>query len=112
VTPQDRETDARADAREMCAIARRIASLGSARFTDSHDPLVRLAAKALVLDLAAALERAPDWRDEQPVLWRGLNRTRDRFGHHYQDLQYDVLWEVVTDDFPAVDATLGQRGDP
>lgn len=109
MTPEERETDARADAREMCAVARRIAALGVARFSDSDDPLVRLAAKALVLDLAAALERAPTWRVEQPVLWRGLKRTRDRFAHHYQDLQYDVLWEVVTDDFAAVESTLGQE---
>ena len=108
MTPEERETDARADAQEMCAVARRIAALGVARFSDPDDPLVRLAAKALVLDLAAALERAATWRVEQPVLWRGLKRTRDRFAH-YQDLQYDVLWEVVTDDFAAVESTLGQE---
>jgi hypothetical protein len=108
VTPEDREVDARADAREMCQIARRIVALGRARFDDPGDPIVRLAAKALVLDLAAALERAPQWRAEQPILWRGLKRTRDRLAHHYVDLQYDVLWEVVTDDFSAVEATLGK----
>lgn len=109
MTPDQREDGARADARTMCDTARIIVARGNPEFVDDGDPRGRLAAKALVVDLASALQRAPRWRDENPALWRGLERTRDRFARHYLDIQLDILWEVIADDFVRLGETLGDE---
>lgn len=91
----------------MCDTARIIVAHGRREFMDDGDPRGRLAAKAVVVDVASALQRAPRWREENPALWRGLKRTRDRFAHHDLDIQLDILWEVIANEFARLRETLG-----
>ena len=34
------------------------------------------------------------------VPWRLIVGTRDRLIHRYDDVDYDILWNIVTEDFP------------
>lgn len=107
---EDREADALADARRMCAVAERIAARGEEAFFDDDDPVVRLAAKALVIDLATALQAAPGWRSRHEETWTLLKKTRDRYAHFYVDFDFGILWGVVTERLPELRQSLGDGG--
>jgi uncharacterized protein with HEPN domain len=34
------------------------------------------------------------------IPWRGIIGTRDRLIHGYDAVDYDILWNIVTVDFP------------
>ncbi len=34
------------------------------------------------------------------IEWRGLAGLRDKLIHHYFGLDYDILWDVITNEIP------------
>jgi uncharacterized protein with HEPN domain len=40
------------------------------------------------------------------VPWSAAARMRDRLTHHYFDVDLDVLWATITEDFPPLLNTL------
>lgn len=38
--------------------------------------------------------------------WRGMARMRDKLIHHYFGVDYDLVWEVVMDEVPKINAQL------
>ena len=57
-----------------------------------------------------AVKRLPlDLRSRYPsVPWKEIAGTRDRLSHGYDDVDYQVLWNAVRDDVPALLVTVQQ----
>jgi len=56
------------------------------------------------------VKRLPlELRSQHPsVPWKEIAGTRDRLSHGYDDVDYQVLWDAVQQDVPALLATVGQ----
>jgi uncharacterized protein with HEPN domain len=63
--------------------------------------------------IGAAVKRLPtELRDRYPnVPWKEIAGTRDHLSHGYDDVDYQVLWEAVQNDVPALLATVRQMLD-
>ncbi len=46
------------------------------------------------------------------IPWRRMAQTRDRLIHGYFDIDYDVVWDIVTKDLPGVVASLEELVPP
>ena len=50
---------------------------------------------------------SPDFRQKHPDLpWRKIVGMRDRLIHGYFDVNFDVVWQTITEDLPALVAEL------
>jgi uncharacterized protein with HEPN domain len=89
-----------------------IAARGWATFFDPANPVEFGAARMLVIDLdGAASHLSQEFRDSIiNVPWSALARTRDKFAHHYQTINRDVVWELITRRLPEIAHAL-QNGD-
>ena len=60
--------------------------------------------------LGEAVKRLPmDLRSRYPsVPWKEIAGTRDHLSHGYDDLDYQVLWDAVQKDVPALLVTVEQ----
>jgi uncharacterized protein with HEPN domain len=55
----------------------------------------------------AAKGISPDFRQKHPDLpWRKIVGMRDRLIHGYFDINFDVVWQTVTEDLPGFLAEL------
>jgi len=55
----------------------------------------------------AATRVSPATQDAHPDLpWREIVGTRNRLIHGYDAVDYDILWEIVTTDFPPLAAQI------
>jgi uncharacterized protein with HEPN domain len=77
---------------------------GRSRLDLDADELFALAATRLVEILGEAARHVPDdFRDAHPeVPWRAVAGTRDKLIHGYFDVDYDILWEILSKDLPAL----------
>lgn len=66
------------------------------------DEILRLAVTKLVEIVGAAAKHVsePTRREHHDVPWSAAARMRDRLTHHYFDVNLDVLWATITEDFP------------
>ncbi len=49
----------------------------------------------------AAKAVSPDLRRKYPQIpWREIAGTRDRLIHGYYDIDFDIVWQIVSDDIP------------
>lgn len=64
----------------------------------------QLAMMKLAEDLGEAANHvALDVQEAHPdVPWRAIIGTRHRLSHGYFEIDLDILWEVITNDIPAV----------
>lgn len=65
----------------------RVLALALTRLTE----IIGEAAKGVSTDLR---ERHPE------VAWSQMARTKDRFVHHYSDVDIDQLWQIISADLP------------
>lgn len=74
----------------------------SSRQTLEDDEILRLAITKLVEIVGEAAKQVSEpTRNAHPsVPWSAAARMRDRLIHHYLDVDLDVLWATITEDFP------------
>jgi hypothetical protein len=84
-----------------------------------HEDRVRLRALRLALTKVveivgeAAKHISPELRAAHPeVPWAAAARMRDRFVHHYFDINLDILWHTVSDDLPHLPVVSPPRQHP
>jgi uncharacterized protein with HEPN domain len=87
--------------------AERLASLGLEHF--QSDWVARRAAKNIVAEIGEAVGRLPEsYTKKFPGINWGLPvGTRNRIVHDYENVDPVIIWTVLSDDVPAMRATLG-----
>jgi len=100
VTPHDEQ--ALRDLRRFRATAERISARGFDAFSDADDDILRLAARSLVINMSAAVDRlSPEFRARFPqVPWSSVRATRNIVAHAYDQVNDRVIWAAVTVDIP------------
>lgn len=98
-----------ADIRRLIDDGKRITARGDSAFFDRDDRTLRLAAKAIVIDLQTAAERLPlGYRLAHPgVAWDELRAMRNVLAHDYAQTDYVMVWNALTVDFPRLGEQLG-----
>ena len=81
---------------------------GLSRDEFDADENLRLAVTHLVQDVGEAAARlSAAFRARHPdVPWRQIIGMRHRIVHDYLDVDFDIVWDVSTADFPALLAVL------
>jgi uncharacterized protein with HEPN domain len=46
--------------------------------------------------------------DHPTIPWRDISGTRDRLVHHYFGINQDIVWQIITQDLPAVKGQIKQ----
>lgn len=74
-----------------------------------NEDLNRAFARSLEIIGEAMKQLSPTFRETYPQInWRGLAGLRDKLIHHYFGIDYDILWDVVTQEIPpALEALHG-----
>ena len=58
----------------------------------------------------AARQVSPDTRHDHPAIpWQEIIGMRNRLVHAYYDINYDVVWQTVKEDLPALVEALEQQ---
>jgi uncharacterized protein with HEPN domain len=108
-------TDERAlaDLRRFAATARRIAARGREAFLDPDDEIPRLAARTVVINTSAALDRlSPTFRERFPdVPWASIRATRNFIAHAYDDVNDRIVWSAIAREIPDLVARLTATDD-
>lgn len=83
-------------------------SQGASRQTLEDDEVLRLALTKLVEIVGEAAEQVSEpTRQVHPLVpWSAAARMRDRLVHHYFAIDLEVLWATITEDLPALLASL------
>lgn len=86
--------------KEASYLVRRLASVSQEEF-QADETLQRACTRSLEI-IGEATKRAPeDFRLRYPqVDWRGMAGMRDRLIHDYLDVDYDIVWNVLTNKIP------------
>ncbi len=70
---------------------------------DSDEQLLLSLTRLLEILGEAAKNVSPELRQKHPEIpWKDIAGTRDRLTHSYFDVDYDVVWEIVSADLPAL----------
>lgn len=111
--PTAKDARALADLRRFRTTALRIAARGDAAFFDPDDDILRLAARSVVINVAAAVDRlSDDYRAQfSDVPWRAIRATRNYVAHAYDQVNDRVIWTAMRRDVPdLVDRLVGSGG--
>lgn len=97
-----------ADLEATAASAAKIVAFGSPAFEAPDGDLLRLAAKALLIDLSSFADRLPEtYRAAHPdVPWRSIRALRNFLAHDYDGTDYRIVWVAIADDLPRIAAAL------
>ena len=99
--PQQRLEDILARCEEAKALVER----GTTAY--DNDPLLRHAAKSIITDVGEAAKNLEDLPERIPgIPWQQIARMRDRVTHRYFGVNYDVVWNTLTTDLPALDGAI------
>ena len=87
---------------------------GRSREDLESDRLLYLALTRLVEIIGNAATRIPqEERDNYPdVDWLRIVGMRNRLNHAYDVVDFDVLWQTITEDLPGLAVTLAKSIDP
>lgn len=104
--------DLRIRLQHMLDAAREAGTLvaGQSRTDFDGDRTLRLALVRLLEVVGEAASRVPvDYRDEHPEIpWFGVVGLRNRLIHGYDDVDYDIVWRILTEDMPPLVAVLAE----
>jgi len=96
--------------RDMLVHAQEAVALvqGKQRTDLDHDRLLNLALVRLLEIIGEAANRIPkESQVEQPdIPWMQIIGLRNRLIHGYDAVDFDILWQIVTEDLPPLIATL------
>jgi len=68
---------------------------------DSDEQLLLSLTRLLEIIGEAAKNISSDLRIRQPEIpWKDIAGTRDRLSHGYFDVDYDIVWNIVSNDLP------------
>jgi len=83
---------------------------GRSRADFDGDRTLRLALVRLLEVVGEAASRVPeDYRDEHPEIpWFGVVGLRNRLIHGYDDVDYDIVWRILTEDIPPLVTALAE----
>ena len=58
--------------------------------------------------IGEAVKQLPDWLRQKydAIEWRAMAGMRDRLIHNYFGVDYDIVWDVVVNKIPALDAEI------
>lgn len=93
--------------------ALRIADRGPDAFFDPGDDILRLAARSVVVNVVAAVERLSDGfrATFDDVPWSAIRATRNYVAHAYDQVNDRVIWTAMCRDVPdLVDRLVGPVG--
>ena len=88
--------------KEASFLMRRLAGVGREEF-QADETLQRACVRSLEV-IGEATKRVPDdfRRKYQQVDWRGMAGMRDRLIHDYLGVDYDIVWDVLTNKLPTL----------
>jgi uncharacterized protein with HEPN domain len=90
----------------MLDAAREAGALVSDRSRAEYDGdrTLRLALVRLLEVAGEAAGRVPmDFRDSHPEIpWFGIVGLRNRLIHGYDEVDYDIVWQILTEDIPSL----------
>jgi len=77
---------------------------GCPRTKYDEDRTLRLALVRLLEVVGEAAGRIPmDFRDSHPEIpWFGVVGLRNRLIHGYDEVDYDIVWRILTEDIPSL----------
>ncbi len=83
---------------------------GRSRNELETDELLALAAVRLLEIIGEAAKRVPQpiKQAHSQIPWRAIAGARDRLIHGYFDVDYEVVWAIITDDLPSLVKELEQ----
>lgn len=92
--------------------ARRIVAHGREAFFDPEDDILRRAARSIVIDVSAAVDRLPaEVTDAHPeVPWRAIRATRNVLAHACDDVNDEYVWEALRTGVPELVEVLSEHG--
>ena len=98
----DQHARALADLGRFRNTALRICARGRKAFFDPDDDILRLAARSVVINVVAAVERlSEDFRAQFPDLpWSAIRATRNYVAHAYHQVNDRVIWTAMCRDIP------------
>lgn len=90
------------DLRRFRRTAERIAARGRDAFFDPDDDILRLAARMVVINVAAAAERlSKQFRSQfEEIPWQSVRATRNYVAHAYDQVNDRVIWSAICRDIP------------
>ena len=81
-------------------------STGKERFL-SDDTLKRATVRSIEIIGEATKQLSGDLRKRYPAVeWRSMARMRDRLIHGYFSVDYDIVWDVVKNEAPTLQAEI------
>ena len=82
----------------------RVLVSGRSRADYDGDRTLRLALVRLLEIVGEAAGRIPiDFRDSHPEIpWFGVVGLRNRLIHGYDEVDYDIVWQILTEDIPSL----------
>lgn len=87
--------------------AEQVVARGRDAFFDEHNVVEFLAARMIVIELDVAADRVSNaFKHAHPGPWRALARARDKYAHHYEDIDRGVVWELLERRLPRWSADL------
>jgi uncharacterized protein with HEPN domain len=88
--------------------SQQIVRRGEPVFFDPGNQVEFWAARMVVLDLDVAAEKLSDgFRRKHPdVPWSALARARDKYAHHYEDIDRSVVWNLIAIRLPRLATAL------
>jgi uncharacterized protein with HEPN domain len=102
--------------RDMLTHAQEAVALvqGKQRIDVDNDRLLNLALVRLLEIIGEAANRIPrESQLEQPEIpWMQIIGLRNRLIHGYDAVDFDILWQIVTEDLPPLIATLAEIVSP
>ena len=100
----------------MLDMARKAAARAAGKTREEYDADedLRLVIAHLVQTIGEAAARVSQpTRDRHPdIPWKQITGVRHRIVHDYMDVDYDILWEVVTRDLPPLISALEKIAPP
>jgi len=64
----------------------------------------------IVIELGVAAQRLSDeFKNAHPGPWRALARARDKYAHHYEDIDRGVVWELLEHRLPRWSSELARQ---
>lgn len=77
-------------------------------FFEEDNPVEIAAARQHIIDLDTSAERTTtSFKTDHPEIpWKKMAMARDRFAHHYDNLNRDIVWNVLINEFPKIRKAL------
>lgn len=88
--------------------ADKIVDRGEDLFFEQDNPVEIAAARQHIIDLDTAAEKLTERfkGDHTEIPWKQMAKARDRFAHHYDNINRDLVWNVLITEFPKIRQTL------